>query len=289
MQLTLHRTNRTILVFFIVALALIALVALAPTPVDAAQIVQSEEPHLTCPAGYNVLLESEALLAVITDRRAPWRIDTAVALPQNMTSVFMTVWTSMGHPDLGCQMGDNNDDGRYPCDQPQLNEEMFIDAFGGTVFVPDHGNDQWGLFGSIDYGYQSAGTYGVTFRHSNNSINRTAESVVYKAIVCGQPASPEWDKSSLEFRGRTNVSNDTVSALVCNGGSDMTFQSTWELYQANRGNAKRGSVIASGVFGPLASGECTTLSASTMGLGGNFKFRATQHPLHPGRGELWSD
>ena len=106
------------------------------------------------------------------------------------------------------------------------------------------------------------------------------------------PPSDGWNKSSLEFQGSTNYDSatGTVSAYLCNvGDGDMIGSVPWELYYASRGNAKNGSIIATGSVGPLAAGECIWIMATSAEGDGNYKFRAEQEPGHPGIGELWSD
>ncbi len=289
--------RQTALAFTVAALALVALTAFAPTPAHAAV---SAEPTLTCPSGYEVLGTYSGEVFHESDGRVPSIFEANVTLNTDMDDVFMTVASGVGHPEQGCHIGGGNDGGTYPCDQGQLDEEFTVTVFGNGTFISDHGEDKWQTFPNIQLGAQNDGTYPVKFEHSNESsfTPPSAESVFFKAVICGDPVDPppppppppgEWNKSSLEFRGSTNVSNGTVSALVCNGGDgDMTGSVMWELYQANRGNPKRGDVIASGTFGPLDSGECTTLSVETSETG-NFKFKAYQESGHPGRGELWSD
>ena len=53
-----------------------------------------------------------------------------------------------------------------------------------------------------------------------------------------------WDKSSLSFKGSCTGDCKVVKAQVCNTGDrDMQGTSTWELYYAETGNPKNGTVI----------------------------------------------
>ncbi|MFZ6020212.1 MAG: hypothetical protein ACOYXO_11445 [Chloroflexota bacterium] len=113
-----------------------------------------------------------------------------------------------------------------------------------------------------------------------------------------QPVSatvaPEWDKSSLSFKGSCTGNCEVVKAEVCNKGSgDMAGSTPYEVYWAASGNPKSGTIVASGTIPALKSGECTTLTydpkTNPNGSAGNYMFKAYQRPGHPGQGVLWSD
>lgn len=277
---------------------LVFVLALAVMPA-AAQGGQLAEPVLTCPAGTEAI--GGPYMNIIAQERyarnradVEWYIVETLNVPEEAV-VTLQVWSAVGHPEKGyCEVGPDNDPGEYPCDQDQRNEEFYLWLNATQIaFIADHGTDQWADGGTLNLGTLSAGAYNLTFVHSNETgvPNVNAESVVYKALACAEVDQPGvWNKSSLAFRGTATVSNGYVSAELCNGGDgDMTGTVPWELYYAVRGNPKNGMVIASGNVAPMASGECTILSAPTDGLVGNFKFKAYQEIGHPGKGELWSN
>jgi len=99
-----------------------------------------------------------------------------------------------------------------------------------------------------------------------------------------------WDKSSLSFKGSCTGDCKVVKAQVCNTGDrDMQGTSTWELYYAETGNPKNGTVIATGTIPALKAGQCTDLTYDPQYVSGNYMFMAYQRPGHPGKGVLWSE
>ena len=63
----------------------------------------------------------------------------------------------------------------------------------------------------------------------------------------------------------------------------------WRLYYAESGNAKNGTLIASGTVPALGAGESYTISAPASEGTGNYIFKIYQRPGHPGQGVLWSN
>ncbi len=104
----------------------------------------------------------------------------------------------------------------------------------------------------------------------------------------------EWDKSSLKFKGQiAHCQDGTISAIVQNGeGSrDMKGSVTYEVFWAAKGNPKPdkgGTHVESGQVPALNSGETYEIFYKPT-KPGNYMFRASQRPGHPGKGELWSD
>ena len=170
---------------YLVLLGLFSLLLVIATqrPVSAQQ---TDTPNLVCPAGYTLqeTLDGDLLRAV---QGGPDLISHTFSLAAT-AQVSLVVWSMVGHPDTGyCDLGAGNDPGESPCDQTdQLDEEFSINVDGsGVAFVPDHGTDQWLLYNSnLDLGTPSAGSHTITFQHSNESTNNTAESVRYRAGVC---------------------------------------------------------------------------------------------------------
>jgi len=112
-----------------------------------------------------------------------------------------------------------------------------------------------------------------------------------------QPVSatvaPEWDKSSLSFKGSCTGNCEVVKAKVCNTGDrDMAGPSSYEVYWAASGNPKDGTIVASGTIPALKKNTCTYLTydpkTNPNGSAGNYMFKAYQRPGHPGTGVLWS-
>ncbi|MEW6504139.1 MAG: hypothetical protein AB1457_09275 [Chloroflexota bacterium] len=106
--------------------------------------------------------------------------------------------------------------------------------------------------------------------------------------------SPDWDRSSLEFKGNCTGDCDVVKAKICNTGSgDMAGTTTYEVYWAASGNPMFGTSIATGSVPALKAGTCTFLTydpkTNPNGSAGNYMFKAYQRPGHPGNGVLWSD
>jgi YqxM protein len=110
------------------------------------------------------------------------------------------------------------------------------------------------------------------------------------AVVPASAQVPcEWDKSSL-YWSCIHSDGVTITAKVCNGGSDMQGTATWELYWAASGNPKDGTMIASGTIPALMAGECYDVSFTfdaSHGSGDQYGFKAYQRCGHPGTGVLW--
>lgn len=104
-----------------------------------------------------------------------------------------------------------------------------------------------------------------------------------------------WDKSSLEFKNSVGGDCIQIWAIVTNGGDqDMLAPSVYEVYWSADDNPQKGTKLAfTGVINPLKAGESQkltfNLSDNPNGPSGKYKFKAYQHPGHPGSGALWSD
>lgn len=103
-----------------------------------------------------------------------------------------------------------------------------------------------------------------------------------------------WDQSSLKFvAGGDEWDEDghlRIFGVVMNGDDSKPMQGVvnYELFFAEKGNAKSGTIIESGEIPALAPGETFTLYHKPT-ASGNYKFKAYQRPGHPGKGELWGD
>lgn len=119
----------------------------------------------------------------------------------------------------------------------------------------------------------------------------TSQTAVLAQEVTPTPTStPTWDKSSLRFTAGCDGDCNLVRATICNVGTgNMEEPVDWRLYYSPTGNPKNGTVVANGTVGPLAIGECATLTYDPGNQSGNYMFWAQQRPGHPGTGELWSN
>lgn len=116
-------------------------------------------------------------------------------------------------------------------------------------------------------------------------------------MSAGTWGEEEWDKSSLYFDEDFACQGDCneISAKICNeeDSEDMQGTTTWEPYWIESGNPKDGGEIASGLTDTLEHGTCQILfydpGENLEGGVGNYKFKASQRPGHPGPGELWSE
>ncbi|MFN7035251.1 MAG: hypothetical protein ACK4SN_02700 [Bellilinea sp.] len=110
----------------------------------------------------------------------------------------------------------------------------------------------------------------------------------------GATVAPEWDKSSLTFKGSCTGDCEAVKAKICNTGDrDMAGPSAYEVYWAASGNPKSGTLVATGTVPALKKNTCSYLTydpkTNPNGSAGNYMFKAYQRPGHPGAGVLWSD
>jgi hypothetical protein len=90
-----------------------------------------------------------------------------------------------GHPEEGCLAGTNNDNGKYPCDQGQLNEGFTIKV-NGSVYgtVNDEGpgkDDQWFNFAITKNATLNSGNNTILVEHIGGS---GIGSVDYKTSIC---------------------------------------------------------------------------------------------------------
>jgi len=102
-------------------------------------------------------------------------------------------------------------------------------------------------------------------------------------------ATPSWDRSSLVFTAGCDANCTSVTGTVLNHGSRMSGTTTYEIYYAASGNAKNGSVVASGTIPALNANASYTITYNPQGVTGNYIIKVYQRPGHPGTGELWSD
>lgn len=100
------------------------------------------------------------------------------------------------------------------------------------------------------------------------------------------PTPDTWDKSSLNFtsQGWTCEEGGTLWAAVTNSGQPMAGEASWELYL---GNKKDQTLVAQGAVPALGAGESAALQA-TAAQAGSYKFKLSQRPGHPGKGEAWT-
>ncbi|NMB47871.1 DUF4215 domain-containing protein, partial [Candidatus Kuenenbacteria bacterium] len=98
-----------------------------------------------------------------------------------------------------------------------------------------------------------------------------------------------WDKSSLEFMPACTVSCEELVSEVCNHGDEpMAGSTTYELWYSESGPAKNGTLLTTGEVPALSVGACHDLTFVPTALG-NYQFRVSQRPGHPGQAELWSN
>jgi YqxM protein len=115
------------------------------------------------------------------------------------------------------------------------------------------------------------------------------------------PETEEWDKSSLSFVNNNNGGNNKrgtsnqnscleISSAIQNGkdSRDMQGPVKYEIYYAEKGNPKNGTVVVTGEVPALKSGE-TFQPEYQPTENGKYMFKAYQRPNHPGAGELWSE
>jgi YqxM protein len=98
-----------------------------------------------------------------------------------------------------------------------------------------------------------------------------------------------WDKSSLVFTDQGCGGGDIVWATVKNNGLAMAGPTNWELWYAASGSAKSGKAIASGEIPALGADQPYAMHEAASEGPGNYMFKVTQRPGHPGSGDLWSD
>ncbi len=116
------------------------------------------------------------------------------------------VWQGVGHQwDAGCSEGDNNDGGRFPCDQTHQEHEIIKFSLNGVLvgqFV-DNGTD---LNTHYDFPLANleAGSNALVLDHLNAGDN--ANSVFYKGVVCAVTAATATPTSTST---PTNTPTDT--------------------------------------------------------------------------------
>jgi TasA anchoring/assembly protein len=90
-------------------------------------------------------------------------------------------------------------------------------------------------------------------------------------------------------RGALCEGGGVVWAIVKNGGQAMTGTSVWELWYASSGPPKQGTPIADGEIPALGAGQEYTIDEEAGEGSGNYMFKVSQRPGHPGDGVLWSN
>jgi hypothetical protein len=81
------------------------------------------------------------------------------------------------------------------------------------------------------------------------------------------------------FTGAVSNLDQTVSAVIKNGGNDMAGTVPYEVWWAEKGNPKEGIKVGDGMVPALKSGETFNLKFSTE-KPGNYMFKAYQRPNH---------
>jgi YqxM protein len=109
-----------------------------------------------------------------------------------------------------------------------------------------------------------------------------------EALSICPTATPSWDKSSMKFTAGCDADCTSVTGTVLNHGSRMSGTTTYEIYYAASGDAKSGSVVASGTIPALSAGASYTITYNPQGVTGNYIIKVYQRPGHPGTGVLWS-
>lgn len=169
---------------FVLLIAGLIMLSMTVLPAQAQQVV---DPTLVCPSGFTLQESWQGELILLG--RPPGPVANFSFNLAQQSDVVVTLWSMVGHPDRGCTVGQDN---FYPCDQTdQLNEEFYVDVDAANIaFLPDHGTDQWSFYGDVSVGTLAGGAHSITFRHSQVSINNTAESVGYKAGLCVRVTPP---------------------------------------------------------------------------------------------------
>ncbi len=191
--------------------ALLAVQPVAAPLMQAAAI--SPQPVLECPVNTTTIVLQDTLFELFRDRE-PRTITYDISLPEASLGTFV-IATMAGHPNRGCQIGPNNDNGMYPCDQPQLYEELNVLIDGvQTLYVPDPGDDTWETFTFPLANPIPAGDHEIDFAHTLRGDS--AESVGVLALLCVQPANltltPTNTPSSTPSPTPTNTPSETPSA-----------------------------------------------------------------------------
>jgi Tol biopolymer transport system component len=164
--------------------ALLAVQPVAAPLVQAAAI--SPQPVLECPVNTTTIVLQDMMIELFRDRE-PRTSTYDISLPEASLGTFI-IATMAGHPNRGCQIGPNNDNGVYPCDQPQLYEEINVLIDGvQTLYVPDPGDDTWETFTFPLANPIPAGDHQIDFAHTLRGDS--AESVGVLALLCVQTAS----------------------------------------------------------------------------------------------------
>ncbi|HOZ36584.1 MAG TPA: DUF4215 domain-containing protein, partial [bacterium] len=98
-----------------------------------------------------------------------------------------------------------------------------------------------------------------------------------------------WDKSSLEFMPACTVTCEQAVSQICNHGDEpMAGHVNYELWYNESGGGKKGTLTTTGEVPALGVNECYDLIFVPTALG-NYQFKVSQRPGHPGKGELWSN
>ena len=144
-------------------------------------------PSLSCPPEYQEVKRYSGDLVRKEYGVGTW-INTYNFNVNESSDVIIPVWSGVGHPEKGCNIGPGNDSGISGCDdlgQKFEEFEIYLDN-QKIAYVPDHGEDEWLFFGNVGpYPVApSNNPHTITFQHTNNGT--TAESVFYQAALCSK-------------------------------------------------------------------------------------------------------
>jgi len=247
-----------------------------------AQEPQTEEPTITCPAGFDLV--------------DTWREDLRADAPSSFTETFslaqpaqviLPTWSAVGHPEAGCQPGVQDPTEGGMCDDIDQASESFSVSVDSAPLatVPDHGTDQWLFYGNVDAGTLSAGDHSVLFRHVLADVpNSGAESVIYKTGLCVAAAPPV-------------TTTITVIKEVINDNGGLALAADFPLFLTLQGESPQsvtnnvampvtpGSYVASetqqGGYSASFSGDCDANGAITIAAGQNLSCTITNNDPPP--------
>lgn len=112
--------------------------------------------------------------------------------------------------------------------------------------------------------------------------------MLLSAVTIPVAAETATDGSDLVFTTGCTGNCDVIQVTVCNrGDGDMAGPTAYQVFYSATGDPRYGGVIFRGSFGPLKSGECTTLSYDPS-MTGNYLFWAHQTAGYPGKSAIWS-
>lgn len=189
--------------------------AAQPTPTTAASPTTPQSytapEYPTCPAGMQRFTATGDLLNQSGSNVKTHTLTSSAAVSLSK----ITGLKKEGHPEELCVAGPNNDNGKYPCDQGQLNEGFKIYVNNVLVAtVNDEGagkDDQWFPFEKVITPVVNlvAGANTIKFEH----IGGTGPgSVEYKASLCYAAAQATATPTSVPTASPTNAPSATPTA-----------------------------------------------------------------------------